>query len=195
MMYFRRLPKHSIGLLFAAIALAVAMIASSPASATIMQYLEIEELTRLSSDVFHGQVVQVSVGWNAERTHIYTSARVRVSESFKGSTRRDQIVTITQLGGEKDGIRMDYAGRPEFTAGESAALFTVRGKNDDFIVVGLKQGKMRVERGEIVRDFSGIMLVERPTSGSGRSDSSRPVAPKSTRLSLEELRNRVARTR
>jgi hypothetical protein len=167
------------------------MIVMWPASATIMQFLEIEDLTRLSSDVFHGQVISTNTYWNAERTHIYTSIRLRVSESFKGSTRRDQIVTVAQPGGEKDGFRMDYAGRPEFAVGESVALFTIRGKNDDFIVVGLKQGKMRVERGEIIRDFSGIMLVERPNGGRNL----RPVAPRSTRLTMEELRRSIARAR
>ncbi|MCG3163234.1 MAG: hypothetical protein JMDDDDMK_04619 [Acidobacteria bacterium] len=161
------------------------------ANATIMQYLDIEDLTRLSSDIFHGQVVSTSVYWNAERTSIYTAIRVRIGETFKGSTRRDQIVTVTQPGGEKDGIRMDYAGRPEFAAGESVALFTIRGKRDDFIVVGLKQGKMRVERSEVIRDFSGITLVD----GAGRGKSLRPVNLKSTRLTVDELRNRIARVR
>jgi hypothetical protein len=183
--------RNSARLFLAAIAIAAAMIVTRPTSATIMQYLEIEVLTRLSSDVFHGQVSSTDTRWNAERTHIYTSVRVRISESFKGATRRDQIVTVTQPGGEKDGIRMDYAGRPEFAAGESVALFTVRGKHDDFIIVGLKQGKMRVERGDVVRDFSGIMLVER--SSGGRS--LRPATPRSTRLTMEELRNRIARAR
>jgi hypothetical protein len=176
----------------ARLSLAVMMIVAimtAPARATIMQYLEIEELTRLSSDVFHGQVVSTSVYWNAERTHIYTAVRVRINETFKGSTRRDQIVTVTQPGGEKDGIRMDYSGRPEFAVGESVALFTIRGKKDDFIVVGLKQGKMRVERGEVIRDFSGIVLLD----GVGRGKSLRSVNLKSTRLTVDELRNRVAR--
>lgn len=186
-----RIPRHSARLFIATSTIVLAMIVTRPANATIMQYLEIEDLTRLSSNVFHGQVISTDTHWNAERTHIYTSVRVRISESFKGSTRRDQIVTVTQPGGEKDGLRMDYIGRPEFAVGETVALFTIRGKNDDFIVVGLKQGKMRVERGEIVRDFSGIMLVERLNGGRGL----RPVTPRSTRLTMEELRNRIARAR
>jgi hypothetical protein len=186
-----RLPNPFLRLSIAALMIAATMLAAMHANATIMQYLEIEDLARLSSDAFHGQVVATDTWWNAERTHIYTSIRVRISESFKGSTRRDQTVTVTQLGGEKDGFRMDYAGRPEFTAGESVALFTVRGQRDDFIVVALKQGKLRVEGGQVVRDFSGITLVEHPVRGK----SLRPAALKSTRLSLDELRNRIARVR
>ncbi|MDX2033827.1 MAG: hypothetical protein SF339_24340 [Blastocatellia bacterium] len=158
-----------------------------PARATIMQYMEVEELTKLSSDVFHGQVLSTSVDWNAEHTRIYTTIRVRISEAFKGGLRRDQLITVTQLGGEKDGMRMDYVGRPEFAAGEWVALFTVRGKRDDFIVVGLKQGKMRVEGSEVKRDFTGLMLVDSAAGGGAL----RPITPKTTRLTLNELRTRV----
>src|SRR5262249_49565083 len=94
------------------------------AQATIMKYLEIEDLARLSSDVFQGQVLSIDTYWNRERTRIYTALQVHVNESFKGTTRRDQLVTVVQLGGEKDGIKMDYAGRPEFRTGESVVLFT-----------------------------------------------------------------------
>jgi len=193
---FRRPVKHRacspfVMTLVAAAIIATASVAPPAANATIMQYLEIEDLARLSSDIFRGQVVSASVYWNAERTHIYTAIRVQINETFKGSTYRDQTVTVTQPGGEKDGIRMDYAGRPEFTMGEPVALFTIRGKNDDFIIVGLKQGKMRIERNEVVRDFSGILLVD----GAGRGKGLRPATLKSTRLTVDELRNRITRGR
>src|SRR5215471_4179403 len=117
-------------MLVTAVAVAFAM-TPTRAIATVMQYLTIEDLTGLSSDIFRGQVVSTSVSWGADHKRIYTSVRVRVEETFKGSPRVDQVITVTQLGGEKDGIRMDYAGRPEFAVGEEVALFTVRGGNDD----------------------------------------------------------------
>jgi hypothetical protein len=175
--------------LLVASSIAVSALSPSTANATIMRYLAIEDLTRLSSDIFRGQVVSTDVFWNADHTRIYTAIQVRIHETFKGSTGPDQVVTVTQPGGEKDGIRMDYAGRPEFIDGEEVALFTIRGKNDDFIVVGLKQGKMIVERNEIVRDFSGIMLLDNVSGGKGL----RPVTLKTARLTVDEFRNRIAR--
>ena len=163
----------------------------SPARATIMQYLEVEDLARLSSDIFHGQVISTVTYWNDQHTRIYTSVRVRIDESFKGSTRRSEIITVTQLGGERDGVKMDYSGRPEFSVGESVILFTERGKNNDFVVIGLKQGKMRVEGSEVTRDFSGITLVDRASQGRNPQ----PIAVKSNRIRLDELRNRIARAR
>lgn len=171
--------------------LAMSGLFALPASATIMQYLEVEELTRLSSDIFHGQVISVTTAWNAEQTRIYTKIRLRINETFKGQTRRSEVVTITQLGGEVDGVKMDYAGRPEFAVGETAALFTIRGRNNDFIVVGLKQGKLRVEGAGVVRDFSGITLIDRGSRGTNQQ----PLSNRPIRLSLTDLRNRIQRTR
>jgi len=174
--------------------LALFMVSSMllPASATVMQLLQVKDLTRLSSDIFYGQVLSTETDWNAERTQIYTRIRVRVDETLKGSLGRSEVVSVTQLGGEKDGKKLDYAGRPVFKAGESVVLFTTRGKNNDFIVVGLKQGKMSVEGNAVRRDFSGITLVQR--SADGRGLQALAVSPATT-MTLDQLRSRVASTR
>ncbi|MBO0720610.1 MAG: hypothetical protein J2P41_07300 [Blastocatellia bacterium] len=161
-----------------------------PAQATVMRMLEVEELTRISSDVFHGQVLSTEADWDAEHKHIYTSIRVRVDETLKGSLGRSEVVTVTQLGGVKDGKRTDYAGRPVFKPGETVVLFTKRGKNNDFIVVGLKQGKMTVDGNMVRRDFSGITLVRRSANGL------QPLAaPPATAMTFDQLRSRVTSTR
>lgn len=161
------------------------------AHATIMRYLEIEDLTRLSSDIFQGHVLSTSTYWNDEHTKIYTEVRVRVKGTFKGGVATGQTVTITQLGGEKDGVMLDFAGRPVFSEGEETMLFTTRGKRSDFVVVGLKQGKMQVEGNEVVRDLSGITFVDRESAG----NSLQTVQPKRTRFALDELHRRVSNTR
>lgn len=161
------------------------------AQATTVQKLEIEELAQLSSDVFHGQVVSAQADWNTDRSKIYTTARIRVTENFKGTTDRGQLISVVQLGGEKDGVKLDYDGRPEFTAGESVVLFTARTRNNQLTVVGLKQGKMQLSGQTVTRDFSGLTVVERSKSGNGLQ----PVKNQATRLSLDELRQRIARSR
>lgn len=162
-----------------------------PAQATVMQLLEVEDLTRLSSDVIYGQVQASETVWNDAHTRIYTRIQVRIDEVLKGSLTASQNVTINQLGGSKDGVKLDFAGRPTFTIGESVVLFATRAKNNDLIVVGLKQGKMTVVGNEVRRDFSGITLVQR--TAEGRSPQS--LAARSARMTMAELRNRVASTR
>jgi hypothetical protein len=159
------------------------------AQATIMRYLEVEDLTRLSSDIFQGRVLSTSTYWNEGK--IYTEVRFQVKAAFKGGVAANQTVIITQIGGEKDGVMLDFAGRPEFIEGEETVLFTTRGRRSDFVVMGLKQGKMRVDGNEVVRDLSGIMLVERESTGR----SLQTVQPKRTRFALDELRQRISNTR
>ncbi len=155
--------------------------------ATIMQRLEVEELARNSTDVFHGQIVSTQTYWNAELTRIYTGVNVRISESFKGFARPGETVRVAQLGGEKDGFKTDYAGRPEFTAGESVVLFTTRTRNNELTVVGLKQGKMLVNGQSVIRDFSGMVMMERSKSGKD----AQLLKATSVQLTLSELRRRV----
>ena len=170
---------------------ALALFVVLSTQATIMQRLEIEELTRLSTDVFHGQVIATETRWNPERTRIYTDVRLRINETFKGAAKRSETVTVVQLGGEKDGRRLDYAGRPEFTAGETIVLFTTRTRANDLTVVALKQGKLQVAGNEAVRDFAGLTIVERAPAGKRLQ----PVAAKPERLTLDELRTRISRAR
>jgi len=170
---------------------ALVLLVALSTQATIMQRLEIEELTRLSTDVFHGQVMATETRWNAERTRIYTAVRLRINETFKGAAQRQETVTVVQLGGEKDGRRLDYAGRPEFTAGESIVLFTTRTRRNELTVVALKQGKWQVAGNEAVRDFTGLTIVERASAGKRLQ----PVAIKPERLTLDELRTRINRAR
>ena len=164
----------------------------SPARATVMRYLEIEELARLSTNVFHGEILSTKVYWDESHTRILTAVRVQITEALKGSARPRDIVTITQAGGELDGLRQEYVGRPIFNVGESVVLFTKPGRQGDHLVIGLKQGKLRVVGAEAQRDFSGITLLDTSTANAPRRLNVNGVQ---TRLSLSELRQRVAKAR
>jgi hypothetical protein len=156
-----------------------------------MRHLDVEELTRLSSDIYIGQVLSATANWDETHTRIFTEVHFRVQETLKGTARAGETIHVLQLGGEKDGIKMDYAGRPVFTSGEALVLFTARGKNNHLTVVGLKQGKMNIEGDEVRRDFSGLMLVESSAGGKQL----RPFTPKSIRMALTELRERVTKVK
>jgi hypothetical protein len=162
-----------------------------PSHATTMEFFTPEQLASRSSDVFYGQVISTETYWNADRTRIYTRVHVLISETFKGSLRSSETVTVTQFGGEKDGFRWACPVCPEFSAGEKLVLFTTRGKNNNLIVVGLKQGKMTVDGGEVKRDLSGITFVERTPNGRGL----RQIAVRPERMTIDQLRKRIGATR
>jgi hypothetical protein len=167
------------------------------AHATIVRYLEVEELERLSTDVIRGQVLSTRTYWDETHTRIYTAIRVQVNETFKGATQRGALVTITQLGGELDGMRLDYHGRPQFSIGEAIVLFTKTGQKQDLIVVGMKQGKLRVVGDEVVRDFSGLTLLD-DTAAASKNTANRAALMRTpvrvqTRMTMNELRQRLAK--
>ncbi len=167
------------------------------AQATIVRYLEVEELAQLSTDVIHGQVLSTRTYWDEGHTRIYTAIRVQVNEVFKGAVKSGGIVTITQLGGELDGMRLDYNGRPQFSNGETVVLFTKTGRNQDLIVVGLKQGKLRVVGDDVVRDFSGLTVLDGKAvaaQGAGKGANVRSTPARiQTKMTMNELRQRLAK--
>src|SRR5215207_208275 len=88
-----------ITLLLLLLLAAAAIFLALSTQATIMQRLEIEELARNSSNVFHGQIMSTQTYWNPEHTRVYTGVNVRVQESFRGTLRQGETVKVVQLGG------------------------------------------------------------------------------------------------
>jgi len=157
-----------------------------------LKFLDVEDLTRISTHVFRGEVLSNEVHWTDDHNRIYTSTKIRVDETFKGPFGQGQIVTVNQLGGEIDGMKLDYEGRPVFSVGESVLLFTSEPKPESLVVMALKQGKMKVEGNTVVRDLSGVDLTSSQTAT--RSPQKTAVKPQS-RISLSQLRTRITRVR
>ncbi len=167
----------------------------SAAEATLMKYLEVEDLTRLSTEVIHGQVISTKTYWDDVHKNILTGVSVQVSDCYKGKAARGAVVSLVQLGGTLDGLTMDYSGRPTFRVGENLVVFARPNQRpnqgNELLVVGLKQGKLAVRNNEAVRELSGVSFVDAelaPTAKAGRKTVQ-------MRYTLNELRDRVARVR
>lgn len=172
--------------------LLVTGLAASPAGATQMRHLDTRALVRGSSDIVVGTVDAVRSYWNAEHTRILTDVTVRVGESLKGAP--GATLTLTQVGGEVDGMRYDIEGSPRFTAGEEALLFVWRDARGRAQVNGLAQGKFDIRRDPA----TGAAHVQRSLPGFGVRDvrtlSLVPAgeeAPGSLRL--EDIRREIQR--
>jgi len=136
-----------------------ALLAAHTAAATTMAQLDTRALTLQSSDIVIGTVEQVHSYWNPAHTRILTDVTVAVSRSLVGEA-ADRI-TLTQYGGEVDGVRVSVPGCPSFRTGEEALLFVWRDPRGVAQVNGLAQGKF-----DIARDAAtGEMLVQRRTPG------------------------------
>ncbi|MFC1747131.1 hypothetical protein ACFLZR_02230, partial [Candidatus Neomarinimicrobiota bacterium] len=94
----------------------------------IFDYWNIYHLVLQSSDIIEGIVLGVNTAWLGGE--IYTSTRVRVDRSYKG-TITSSTVTLTDFGGSIGGFTMDdgYYPRPRYKYRDEVLVF-VRADND-----------------------------------------------------------------
>ncbi len=162
-----------------------------PASATTMRHLDTRGLTLGSSEIVVGAVQATRARWNADRSKIFTEVDLRVAESLKGAG--TQLITLTQLGGEIDGVKYSIPGGPLFRAGEEALVFVWRDPKGVAQVNGLAQGKF-----DITRDAkTGTATVQRAAPGFAIKDVRRLASVQSgestPRIALDELKREIRR--
>jgi hypothetical protein len=154
-----------------------------------MEHLDTRALVLGSNDIVVAEVESVTPRWNAARTRIVTDVRVRVKEALKGG---GDAITLTQLGGEVDGVRYTVPGCPVFTPGEEALLFVWRDARGVAQVNGLAQGKF-----DIRREADGSATVQRSVPGLAVRDPRRlalaPADRPAPRIPLTDLLREVRR--
>ncbi|OGU00768.1 MAG: hypothetical protein A2W29_13490 [Gemmatimonadetes bacterium RBG_16_66_8] len=166
-----------------------ALLIASAACATQVLRLDTRELARSSSDIVIGTVDSTRSYWNAEHTRILTDITVVVSETLKGPG--PSRLTLTQVGGEVDGMRLSVAGTAVFMSGEEALLFVWRDAKGRAQVNGLAQGKFEIQRdpqgGErvVTRRIDGLALRDPRTL--------RAVQPaeRAGRVRLDDLKREI----
>lgn len=146
------------------LAVLVPCLAAGPAAATRVIHLDTKSLVHESSDIVIGQVEGTRAHWNERHTKIVTDVDVRVTQTLKGSPATR--VTLTQLGGDIDGMRYEVPGSPVFTSGEEALLFLWRDTRGRAQVNGLAQGKFDIRRDPA----TGERLVQRALPGLAIND-------------------------
>ena len=154
-----------------AVLLLAALLAAPPASATVLQALDVDTLAGLSQAVVHARVLTTHVEWNDSVTMPITVIELEVLEVLDGSIGPRARLRLTTPGGAIDGIALDYAGRPRFTPDSETVIFLTETRTGEFIPVGLVQGTLQVGpplvdgRRLLRRDMQGAATVgtaERP---------------------------------
>lgn len=125
-------------------ALAVlALLATSPASATTVKKMSLRDLATKSNAIALAKVEDATARYDSNK-EIYTYVTLRVLEPVKGP-KADALITIRQLGGVVGDIASIVPGTPTFKTGEEVVVFLT--KNDASghpWVMGLQQGKYTV---------------------------------------------------
>lgn len=173
-------------------------LAPAPAHATTVIRVTVEQMTRTSALVLHGDVVSSTpVAVNGNPRHIRTDVVVRVREVVKGQ-RGLKTLTLHLPGGKLGQWAMHVPGVPGFTAGEEVVLFLEK-TSDGHAICGLAQGKFHVETGKdgvkrVRRRLDGVHFVA--WDGEGRlGPAEHPQDPPERTLAtlLAEVRAHVGR--
>ncbi|MGK0358566.1 MAG: hypothetical protein ACI9U2_000855 [Bradymonadia bacterium] len=138
---------------------------STAAWATIVQALNLEQLSKTADVVVHGRVLSQSTAWNASHSRIYTVTTVSVTDPLKGPHKKGTAIQIRQLGGTVDGITQSIVGNAVLRTDEEVVLFLNHDpKKALHYVVGMAQGKYTVQRegkAALVRhDLRGLALAD-----------------------------------
>lgn len=169
--------KHGIGI-------AVALGMASSATATTLINQDTQALVSSSSDIVVGRVASVRPHWDEWHEHIVTDVDVEVIQSLKGAQQR---FTLTQLGGEVDGMRLTVPGCPTFKLGEEALLFVWRDSRGRAQVNGLGQGKFEVRRDPISQERCLIRNVPGMAFDDARSLRALRTGHAPPRVTLERM--------
>ncbi len=118
------------------------LLCAAPASATTVVGYDLEGLARAADAVVVGRVVDRVSAWRDGR--IVTTVTVAAEDVLKGEAAPTYRVDV--LGGSVDGISQRVAGVAVFEPDERVAVFLRADRaRAAFTVVGMSQGKMRLE--------------------------------------------------
>lgn len=126
------------------IAAAVLLVALTAEATTLLQW-DLPALIDRSDAIVRGRVVAVEARWSGDKRVIFREVRVAVDEALVAGGVQD-TVTIQELGGTVGDIAQHVDGMALFTPGEEVVLFLGRRGTRLFELVGMAQGKYRVER-------------------------------------------------
>lgn len=142
---------------------ALAMITASYAAATTVEKMSLRDLAKKSDAIVLARVEDQSARYEANK-EIFTYITLRVLEPVKGP-KKDDVITIRQLGGTVDQIASIVPGTPNFKKGEEVVLFLTQKDGAGYPwVMGLQQGKYSVSEDEhgqknVRNEIDGLALV------------------------------------
>ena len=157
-----------------------------------------DELVGDSELIFRGRVTEVQTGWEGEATqrHIVTCVTFQVDRTLKGTA--PAALTLTFMGGQIDGHRLEIVGQPRFAVGERGVYFVENRGGRLCPLVRLRHGRYRVVADEktaterIARDdFTPLLVVAQVSDPLPDSTVSRRAQSDGAGLTLTEFEDRI----
>lgn len=158
----------------------------SPAQATTVQRLSLEQLQSRSTTVAVGHVVASRAAFDGGV--VWTTTSIEVEECWQGQCQVGQPLELRTLGGVVGELEQRVSGLHAPRVGERLLLFGRRDGAGRLSPVGLSQGLLRIEsfgqRRVAMRDLRGLRLID-TAGGTTAGEESTVMIP------LDELRGLV----
>lgn len=160
----------------------------SPAPATVLVPLHIEELISRAGLVAHGRVRSIEVRRDSQ-DRVFTEVFLEPEGVWKGAVAGDGVRLVAgggRLGEDQQGAE----GAPEYVVGEELVVFATANPAREWVVLGLGQGRFIVHTDVVSgeRWVSNGFWGTRPTAA---APARRVRAPWQQPLSLRELERRT----
>jgi hypothetical protein len=107
----------------------------------ITVYQNESQLIQTSDQIVYGKIVDVKSEWNAQKTHIETTAQVLVNDTFKNSGSSNfsfgSIISVRVLGGTVGNLSEQVEDSPILLMNEEAIFFLKKINNEPYSVTKL----------------------------------------------------------
>ena len=196
----RKLGPRGIAVALSILAFAQGM---NAARATLVVPLDLNALTDGADRIVVAQVERQQARFTADRSTIFTEVTLRVIEAVKGAeVAVGDTVVVWREGGELEGQGVRVIGAAGFADGEEVLLFLERrgsrkqataspmSKKTPLYVMGMAQGKLRVER----RAAGPMVVRQREGLGFTQANSAAALEPAVEPLAevLRKVRQRLS---
>jgi hypothetical protein len=121
----------------------LALICSTPASATVVKALTLQEKVAVSPLIVHAEVERIEIEWEVPDAAISTFITLRVIDSLKGGMSPDARIIVRQQGGTIGAFTQHVSGMSEFELGEEVVLF-LEPNGPHYVEVGIGIAKYAV---------------------------------------------------
>lgn len=144
--------------------LATLMLATVPPAFSQKNGKAVGDLAHRSDIIAVGKVTATKSGWDRSHNRIVTSVTVNVGEYLKGN--EGNVLTITTMGGEVNGVGEWYSHTARFKTEEEVVVFANRDRDGKLRVAGGDGGKVKIERdsktgAEVVQGTKSLLDFKR----------------------------------
>jgi hypothetical protein len=164
------------------------LLLSLPALATTMISLDVPSMAKSADAIVQGTVTSLQPRWTQDHHRIITDVRIEVTEAIKGAP--PKTLVVMQPGGVVGDVGQRVAGTAQFEAGEEVVLFLEKRGAERFAIVGMSQGKFRVERSS---DGTAAFVIPDPEAEALLVDpvTRQPVSKNSAPMKLDAFKTQI----